>query len=229
MTGQQIYDACTTLNNGQNLDQTWFLNALQQEQSIVEAEREWFILKKQDTTKTLLSTDTFKTSKALPLDFNFWQEERPIVLVDPTNTNNFQDYWVEVPFSNLITYQNYAYRYAVDLLNSQMFFSGPVDRTYTIYMNYISKPAAVTLVTSWVFPSQYHMYLVHAILAVWKEGGDYDDVNARQAVRNDKDAKRIMETMEKWDARLQTAALRGVERGINMNQTWYGGRVPIDR
>lgn len=229
MTGQNMYDMVTALLQGQAMDQTLFLQLLAQEQSRVESMREWMILRKQDKSQTLSPSDNFQTVKSLPSDFFFWQTEKPVILVDPTNTNNFQDYLSEIPLSEMITYQTETYRFATDLVNNNIFFSGVASHTYTIWMNYIYKPSSITLTTTWVFPGQFHTYLPYAVAAAYKGGIDFDEINRAMAPQNEKMMQQILNSMFEWDDRLQNQATIGIDRGPINEIPWYGGRVPINR
>lgn len=234
-TGQEIYAMTTDLLGEQPMPQSLFLTLIQLEQGRVEMTREWMALRKTDTSQILLPSDTYLTAKTMPTDFAFWQSEDAIILVNPQNTNNFQDDYFEIPYAQLIIYQQNTYRYACDYGNLKMYFTGNPNTQYTIYQNYVFKPDAVTLTTSWElianFPKLnplFSSYLAYAIVARYKGGVDYDDNNRAQAGENATVMNAIYDVMEAWDTRLQVGSLAGIERGpINDSPTFFGGRVPI--
>ena len=64
---------------------------------------------------------------------------------------------------------------------------------------------------------------------MYKSGIDYDTVNARQSTDNYEAIKRMKSWLAKWDARLQTGALAGINRGLRTrNQDSLTGRVNIN-
>ena len=227
MLGSDLYTMTTQLNGGVPLDNTLFYQLLTIAQTRIEAAREWMILRKQNTSQTVTAASTFQTPYAMPTDFFFWQSEQPLILVDTTNTNNFIDWFKEIPMAKLVRYQFQTYKFAVDYLNSNLYIAGTVDRTYTMYKNYVYKPADVTVSTSWVFPAQFHGLLAYAVTALNKGGIDFDDQNARMAGDNKETVQSIYQAMIDWDSRLQEQSLEGVDRGPSDDRPWVSGHVDL--
>lgn len=227
LTGSQLYTLLGNILGGQQIDTTLFYNLITTVQANIESSREWSVLKKRDTSKSITTSSTFQTSFALPSDFFFWQSEQPIVLTDPTNTANFIQYFKEIPMAKQFQYQFQTYRFATDLANSNIYIMGTVDRTYTIQMNYIYKPSDVTSTTSWVFPAQFHPLLAYGVAIIQKGGIDFDDQNRAMAEHNQKTYDMIYKAMVDWDDRLQVSALSGIDRGAVDERPWRSGAVDI--
>jgi len=164
----------------------------------------------------------------MPSNFLFWQSDCPITLVNPNNTNDFLDSFNEVPVSKLVSYQFQSYKYAVDYPNSILYIAGTVDKTYTIYKNYIYKPDDVTETTSWAFPAQFHGLLAYAVAALQKGGIDFDDQNARMAGDNAATVQSIYQAMIDWDSRLQEQSLEGVDRGYDGTRPWITSHISFN-
>lgn len=226
MTGTNLYDMVTALNGGQAMDVTLFYQILLLVQEKYETYRNWMWLRKQDSSLTMSPGDTSFTARPLPTDFNKFQSERPIVLVDTNNRANFQPWYQEVPLSWQYDYQFTDYRYCLDVPANNFYILGSVSQSYKIIQNYLYKPPAITTNTAWVFPGQYHPMLAFAVMAQQKSGVDFDDQNARMAASNQAQADTIFESMTKWDDQLQEMSVEGVDRSDN-NRPWQSGSVNL--
>ena len=227
MTGADIYEMVTGLLGGLALETGLFYNLLELAQSKIESARPWMILRKQDTSKTVTTSNTFLTAIDLPADFDEWQTERELVLVDVSNNNNFIDCFKEVTSAWGYTYQYQTYRYFCDYAAKKLYISGTVDKSYKLVMNYKYEPDGITDVTSWVFPAKFHKLLAYAVAALNKGGIDFDDQNARMAGDNKETVQSIYDTMIEWDSRLQEHATEGIFRGTENEQPWLSGHVDI--
>ena len=213
LIGSQLQTLFTSLNLDYTIDDTLFYSLLATVQAKVEGKKEWIILRKTDTSESASGADSFTTPKTLPSDFFFWQSEDPIVLVDNTNPNTYLNYW-EVPIAKKFIYQSQSYRFFCDYANSHIYLGGTVDRTYTIYKNYIYQPDKITAGTSWVFPAKFHEYLAFGVAALHKLGVDFDDINKMSGDDNGKVFLEGLAQMEMWDSQLAVNMLRGVDRRV---------------
>ena len=214
LLGSDIYTLTNSINLGYSIDITLFYSLLATIQMKVESKRDWIILRKTDTSESANPSDNFQTAKTLPSDFFFWQSEKSIVLVDSSSPTTYIEYW-EVPLANQFEYQTQCYRYFVDYANSHIYLGGVLDRTYTIYKNYIYQPDKITDTTSWVFPAKFHELLAFGVAALNKLGIDFDDINKLSGDDNGKTFLLGLQAMEMWDAKLSTNMLRGVDRRID--------------
>lgn len=241
LTGKQLYQLFSRfVSVGQSdtsIDKFTFYNLLNIVKNEIEMEREWNILKAVDKTQIASPSDTFNTNpKSLPADWNFWQSEQKIALVNPGNANDYQ-YVDEVTQQKQLEYQTDTYRFYADYANKQFYIMGNEALTYQVWQFYLkSSPdfnlSDTTWVTAdaqtWIFPGTAHPILPIYAAAMYKNGIDYDAVNARQAGDNYEIIKRINSWLSKWDARLQTGALAGINRGVRTySETHLTGHVNI--
>ena len=214
LTGANLQTLFNSINLGYTIDDTLFYSLLATIQARVESKRDWIILRKTDTSESASTADNFASAKTLPSDFFFWQSEDALVLVDPVNSNNFISY-LEVPIAKKFLYQYQGYRFFCDYANSKLYLGGVVDRTYTIYKNYIYQPDKITSATSWVFPAKFHEFLAFGVAALNKLGIDFDDINKLSGEDNGKVFLEGLKAMEMWDANLANNMLRGIDRRLD--------------
>lgn len=228
MTGQDMYNLYTnTITNNLDLDITAFLALAVIAQGIIEQESDWAVLRASDITQMASPSDTFKTAKTLGANFSRWRSERPIVLYQVGNTDQFLDGYEEVPLEYAISYQNDFARFYVDYADLEFFLCGNVDQQYIIQQNYILDNPNITANTQWLhFPSKFHAIIPYYVAAMFRAGIDFDENNARMAVSNDSTCQTILSAMKRWNASLQVGSLRGLSRGHSNGYPIYGGRVP---
>lgn len=214
LLGSDLYTFFQSLNLGYSIDSALFYSLLATVQAKIEVKRDWMILRKQDASESAGPSDSFTTSKTIPSDFFFWQSEDAIVLVDPTNSSTWIPF-LEVSFPKRFLYQTQSYRFFCDYANSKFYLGGIVDRTYTIYKNYVYQPDKITSTTSWVFPAKFHEMLAFGVAALYKLGVDFDDINKLSGEDNGKVFLEGLKTMELWDARLAQGSLEGVDRRMD--------------
>lgn len=220
LTGADLLTLFNSLNLDYQIDNGLFYSLLATVQARVEAKREWVILRKSDATQSAGAGTTFATSFTVPDDFFFWQSEDAILLVDPSNTTNNISY-LEVPFAKRFDYQSISYRFFCDYANSKLYLGGIVDRTYTIYKNYIYQPDKITATTSWVFPAKFHEFLAFGVAALYKLGVDFDDINKLSGDDNGRIFLEGLKNMELWDSRLAVGMLKGVDRRVGQELSGF--------
>ena len=214
LNGIDIYNLLTGILGGQQMDKTLFYSLLTIVASKIHRARQWMILKKTDSSESITPAATFQTQFTIPDDFMTWQAERPVILVDPTNTNNFIDWITEVTSVQQWRYQFQSYKYYGDYINKKMYIMGTVDKTYTIYKNYIKQPPVIDDATPWGFPADFHPLLAYGIAALNKGGIDFDETNARMAGDNKETVQSIYEAMLDWDNELQMNSTIGIDRSM---------------
>jgi hypothetical protein len=230
MTGQDMYNFYTgTITNNLDLDINAFLTLAVLAQGVIEQESDWAVLRAQNISQIASKGDNYKSAKTLASDFSRWRSERPIVLYQMGNTEQFLDNYEEVPLEYAISYQDDYARFYVDYANFQLFLCGGVDQTYIIQQNYILDNAPITAGTQWLhFPAKFHAIIPYYVAALFRSGIDYDENNARMAVGNDSTVQEMLSAMKRWNASLQVGSLRGLSRGRSNGYPIYGGRVPMD-
>jgi hypothetical protein len=222
MNGAQLYTLATSLNDGLAIEQTLFYTLLNIARINREMARPWRKLVKLDTSNTALPSDTYLTSKTIPSSFLRLSNHGTIRLFD--GVNDFLNY-SEVPFETWIEHKDDTNSFWFDHANMKFYLGGVTDKTYTIYIPYIGDSGDITSSTSWVFPSVFHPILAFDVVAMYKLGIDYDDINARQGDSNARTAEIIFKSIEKWDSELARQSVMNMDYARNDNLPWRSGRV----
>ena len=222
MTYQDIKDFTTQLLNGETLGTSDFDRLLHSAQRKYERKREWMMLKGINSSLTLTRADTYLTAKALPADFGRFNIERPVVLKDSAGNERVVR---QIPMEARQAYFNIFGFFYVDYYNSNVYFTGTADQTYTIIFNYQIAPSDIDASHPWFFPADFHYILPYDIAVNYKTGIDYDITNAQQANNNQQQINEIWQNMVAWDAGMQADALKGLDRRVDDQYIFTSGTV----
>lgn len=189
------------------MDNTAFFQLLNAVKDQIEGMRPWMQLRKVDSSKTALASDTQDTAKALPTRFlrTFSirrRTGRPSAMMLKSSDDDVL-YYDPIPFGSQEEYRDVNGRFFVDIAGSNFYLTGEVDKTYTIYLNYIQGTVDIAAGTEWSFPERFHTIPVFLVAEINKGGIDYDDINLRQAIANSKTAQDLLRPMIFWDDQLQ--------------------------
>ena len=103
----------------------------------------------------------------------------------------------------------------VDHGAQKIYFLGTIDRTYTAFVPYQANLGDIAAATTWLnIPSQFHMILAYDVAAMYRMGMDYDDINARNANQNARDAETLFSSMVAWDDMLQRSSTTRMDMPI---------------
>lgn len=230
MTKSELYTFVTGLLDGIEMDTTLFDTFLNIAQMYWEGRRPWMILREEDSSQTVSTSNTFTTAKSLPTNFRRFYARYPIVLVD--SQGNPQVYASQVGLQSKFTYRSDLGKFYCKYGNSQFFLTGSFSQSLTAYLYYIKKTTLVSADddNQWDFPSEYHPILGLSVATYYKLGVDYDIVNNAQADNNAALANGIFAQMSDWDDSLQENSVEGEEYGTN-GQSYFtgsGGRLRPD-
>lgn len=206
MTGQELLDFLNNLLDD-SIDQDFGLELLNNAKNIIEMDRPWRMLLKEDSSNTFSSSDDYLTSKSLPSDFLY--DVR--VLLGKED----EDSYIElepIPFERRREYANTGGKYCIDFANSVMYICDSVSETYTIYLYYIYQTSDITLTTEPVWPERFHKLVAFLAAELYKAGVDFDDVNVNQALAHNKQAILLFNAMKYWDNKLKLRAMAGKTR-----------------
>lgn len=236
LTGVQLYALFNSLlgNSGQStIDKVTFYSLINVVKNNIEMMQEWNFLKAIDKSQQWSPSDTFLTQKNMPTDWNFWQSESPIAIVDPNNSETYE-YLPEITMQKQLEYQEQTYRFLADYNAGKIQIMGDADRVYDIWQFYLKSSPDFSIeapdygdAQSWVFPGTAHPLLAFYAAAMYKEGIDFDTVNARAAGGNMKVAQSIMTWLAKWNGRLASGSLRGINRGLRDHTQFISGHVNL--
>ena len=209
-------------------DTTLFYTLLNMVQGIRENQRPWMILKKEDTSNTILATNSsaFLTPYPLPADFRkFYSPKRSIQLADTTNI--VRQWYVQIPKHRKLECKDDNTKFYVDFTSTpyNFYLCGIVNQQYTAHVYYQYKSPLVTATTSWVFPSEYHPILAYGVCALIKAGIDSDVVNASQAISNNGTSALIFAQMVEWDDSLAVDSIEGASYNDIGNDSQFISRT----
>lgn len=197
-------------------DPTLLTQFINDSRTAIEAEREWQVLKKYDTSLQWLTSDTFQTAHAIPAGFGRWCEENPIQVWDGNTTNPTVLPITIIPYDEQLWNYSTQYTAAVDYSTMNLYFMGTAGQTWTVVLSYIQENGDIVqkssngnVATQWVgFPARFHRYLPLDVASRIRLGVSYDDLAARNADDNAVAAARIKQSMQKWDAGLIRTQLK---------------------
>lgn len=215
MIGTDYYTAVQSLVNGFSIDQVTFYALLNSARAKREMQRSWMKLRKYDYTQTLTGpTNPSLTlppgsSISIPSDFMFMSRDGEITLYD--NNNQYETY-TEIPLNLVIPYLQVNNVYYADHSAGKFYFLGVIQKTYTAFVQYQADFGEITASTTWInIPARFHMILAYDVAAMYRLGMDYDDINARNAEQNMRDADALYNAMAVWDDNLQRSATTRME------------------
>ncbi len=233
MTGSKLQQLTTTLLNGFSMDTTLFYTLLNTARVRREQERPFMRLQKLDASQQLLAQSSAplipnsQQALTVPDDFLYLKDDGEITLYD--NNLNWETY-TEIPMAKSIYYLQTNLNFYIDHANGLYYFTGIIDRTYTVYFYYQADWGDITDSTTWVnIPSRYHAILAYDVAAMYRLGVDYDDINARNAEANAQIAELLFRAMCKWDDALQRSAVTKLDYPMNNDVTgWQNHKVDIN-
>ena len=228
LTGSQYYDAVTTLLGGFEMDTILFYQFLNIARANREFARPWLRLRKFDTSQTAVPAQApiiappTTNRLTLPDDFGYLMEDGEIMLYDQ---NNQYEVFTEIGMQNLIPYLQVNNCFYVDHASGYYYLLGTLDRHYTVFFPYIADFGDITDATTWLnMPARFDMVLAFDVASMYRLGVDYDDINARNAEDNNKQASILFNAMCTWDDNLARSATTrmgmpriGNEQGANFN------------
>ncbi len=201
MTGQEI----KTMTEGicdieGEIDDTLFLNLLNSAKDLVEDERPWVFLIKEDTNQTASAGDTYLTMKTLPSDLRYDYE-----LFLGANMYSY----TPILFEQRGMYKDAGWYYYIDYKNSQFALCGS-NTGGTIHLFYICATPDITLTTSPTWPDRFHRLLAYMVAGYYMMGVDADDIYARMSPENKMMAQNIKQSMVTWNTNLRLRAQEGM-------------------
>lgn len=210
---------------GESVDETTKLNLAEHAKDLIEGDRPWAFLLKEDATKTFGTSDNYLTAKALPSDF---ESDYKVYLGDAT-LKDFPEY-SPIPFHLRRKFNDAFRKYYIDYANSNLYICGSVDKTYTIYLYYIYKTPALDLVSSDpVWPVKFRKLISFIMAKIYRSGIDFDEITSKQAVSDNAEAKMLFEAMIEHDDRIKLRTMNNRAGFSNSgNGVSESGRVSLN-
>lgn len=200
MTGDDMRAELRTLVDDDNIAEAQELRWINQAYDRINAMRIWNYLRKEDSSKTVVSGTV---SYALPSDFLYPSEDHFFLLdasLNVTHTIKF------VPMKSRLRYKNTSGFAYVDLANSNLIFTAD-DSSFNgrkIYLPYQYQPTQLIASTSPVFNRAFHMGPVYfSARHFWYNDQQEKD---RSFIREmDTEFDRVLSEMIQWDNHLDFA------------------------
>lgn len=140
----------------------------------------------------------------LPIDFLFFSRDGEITLY---NSSGQFETFLEIPLNLAIPYLQANNMFFVDYSAAIIYLMGAIAANYTAFLQYQKNFGDITATTQWVnIPTAFQMILAYDVAAMYRLGLDYDDINARNADQNAKDAELLYNAMVQWDDNRQRSS-----------------------
>ena len=200
MNGQNILDNFKSLIDDAPSDEECLilLNIIK---DMIEGDRPWRMLIKEDSSQTFGAGEDYTDSKDLPSDF-FYDVKLKLGIAANDDYLEYEPCAFEERRQSVG-----SQRYCVDVANSKLYILGTVSKTYTIYLYYVYKTDEITLTTSPVWPTKFQRLIPLLMAELWKSGLDSDVWNIQQALSFSKYGQILYNQMIEWDASLKLQSM----------------------
>lgn len=217
-TGEQLGDFITSLNGGASIDSTLLNTLIDSAKTIIESERDWMVLRKIDTSKTVTTANTWETAISLATitDFSLFYGEYPIRLFDGSNRI---EYYRQIPWDRRLEYKNVSNTFAYDDNSKNLYINGVVPFNGTIWNNYVMLTDYIDVTNSsttiWSqFLSRFIPILGFYAIGIHMGGVDYDTITARMAPNNLSFMNTLKNSMMTWDDKKQLSSIEGNDPSV---------------
>ena len=201
MTGTEIIAFFHNLIDD-TIDGDFALQLLNNAKEEIESERDWEILKKEDSSNTFSASESYADAKSLPSDCD---RIRKVNLGDDNNE------YVGVALQDKYKYKEVSGMYFVDWANSNMHICGTVAGTKTIHLFYVMSTSDIETGTEPAWPGKYKKIVSKLIgfkmAELYLAGLEADDITAKMTPEHIKRADILMQILISWDARLKLQAM----------------------
>lgn len=205
-TGAKLYEFITSLNAEATVDPTLAAVLVDNGKTILEAERDWKILKKTNSSLSASSSGTWQTGISIAgiTDFSHFYGDFPIRIFDGDNRI---EYYRQVPWDRRLEYKDIGNTFVHDANGGLIYLNGRVAFSGQLYINYVSVTGEINLESEsavWSpFPARFLPILAYYAIGIYKGAVDYDSINRQMLPENQAVLTALKNAMEKWDNELQ--------------------------
>lgn len=187
-----------------SMDETLTYQLMNRAKGQVETSQDWEILKKLDSSKTALVSDTWNSpGKALPTDF--FLPRKLYVGTDRVPYDLIQ-------FEGAQNFQSVSRKWYIDLRQALFFLTGSVSGSQTLYLYYIygttDFTAANAGTTTWPFPDRFHPLLAFKMAELWF-AKDMTELGRSWDRKWLKEYRDLWNDALLWDSRLKVMTQQG--------------------
>ena len=228
VTDDNIKDFFINLLDGENPDDDFIFDLLNQAREMIEEELQLEILKKIDTDEQTSATSSYTTEPiSFPNDF-FAPYTRTGIFVGERE-------FYPVPIEQREKFKFDNVRFTYDFANDQYFLMGKQTGGEIITFPYIKEsPKLEAGGTNSLWPPRYRKLIAYESTVIYLGGVDSDDLNVLLVPEQRESARRLKRSMMSWDQRLKRASMAGragtFRRGANRESrlgTRRSGPTPI--
>lgn len=231
MTGTELKTFCIELNGGASIGDTLLEQFVNLARAMVEQSRDWMILRKTDTSKTVTTGGTWQTAIDLSTiaRINRFYGDYPVKLFDGTNSI---ERYRRVPTDQRLEYRESSDTFVYNDNAQQLYLNGTSAIGGTLWINYITESEDIDLTEDtddiWpLFPTYGPMALGFIAVAMYKGGVDYDDLNRIAAQDNSGQAQRLLRALDRWDDERQLSAVSQHDPYQDSNSGFRSGHIDI--
>jgi hypothetical protein len=166
MTGTELETFCEEINGGASIGSTLLFQFLNLAKAMAEQTRPWMVLRYTDTSKSVATSNTWRTAIDLSsiARFNRLYGETPIKLFSGVD---LVSEYKQVPWNKRLQYKNVPNTFVYDEASNTLYLNGSVQFAGTLYIDHITDSSDITSddASSWIFPSWAHQLDRHEHVA----------------------------------------------------------------
>lgn len=207
MTGEDLNNLITNLQDGEELDETLSLALQNHVKDLVEDENDWVFTRKENILQTFSPSETFETAKDLPTDFylprKLFVGNQEYKMIDLALRRN---------------YENTGNKFAIDWANKKFYLCGSVAELQSIYNHYNYETPGITMDVGPVWPEKFQKLIAFLVVAINLSGIDVGDITLKQALALSKEGSAVYAAMVAYNNKIKlmeqgnAAGIRGTVR-----------------
>jgi hypothetical protein len=227
MPGSELSDMIDELNGGGSIGSTLKFQLVNQFKGKLELLRPWMVLRHTDASKSVTPANTWETAidlSSISL-FSRFHGDWPVRLFDGRQIHRYR----QVPYAERLEHINVSNTFVFHVATKTLHLNGNVPFAGTLYISHLKTTPALdanSTATAWPFPGAQHGLLAHGAVAIHKGGVDYDEVNARQLIMNNKEARDMIDALITWDSNLQLAEINQFDQAEGVSGP-QAGRINL--
>jgi len=233
MNGSVLYQFIKDLNGGAAIDITLAGQLVETAKAIIEEEREWTVLRKTDTSKTVATSSLWTTAIDLSTITNFsrFYGDFPVRIFDGDNKIA---HYRQVPWEERLRFKDVSNTFVFDENSGNIYLNGLVPFAGTLYINHLVFTAAIDLTSesgsnAWTpFQARFSALLGYYAIGIHKGAIDYDSINKLMLPENRFVMMALKNALSDWDNKRQLSAIDNTDPTDIYGQGHRDGAINID-
>ena len=210
MKGTELYNLITLLNGDMEIDQTLAENLVETGKTIIEEERDWMVLRKTDSSKSVTTANTWETEidlSSIP-NFSKFYGDYPIKLFD--GDNKIEEY-SQVPFDKRLFNKDNPNTFCFDENSKKLYLNGIVPFSGTLWIDHVVETEEIDLASDenvWTeFKGRFVRILAFYAVGIHKGAIDFDNVVKYMLPEHKATLISLKNAMMKWDDDKQSSII----------------------